>query len=89
MPCYIDTIMDKIKLNKAVELDELISENKEGLELMEYWIKEGKNAQQISISFGQHLNPVKLNLNIDSLLDYIKLVTKDELNKMQLEFDSI
>ena len=81
--------MDKIKLNKAVELDELISENKKGLELMEYWIKEGKNAQQIYISFGQHLNPVKLNLNIDSLLDYIKLVTKDELNKIQLEFDSI
>jgi hypothetical protein len=80
--------MDKIKLNKAIELDELISENKKGLELMEYWIKEGKNAQQISISFGQHLNPVILNLNIDSLLDYVKLVTKDELNKIQKEFDS-
>jgi hypothetical protein len=81
--------MDKIKLDKAIELNELISKNEKGLELMDYWIKEGKNAQQISISFGGFLNPVELTLNINSLLDYVKLVTKDELNKIQKEFDSI
>jgi len=81
--------MDKIKLNKALELDKIISKNIKGLELMEHWIKEGKKSEEISVSFGKDLNPVKLSLNTDSLLNFIKLVTEDELNKIQKEFDSM
>jgi len=81
--------MDKNKLEKAIELDELISKNQKGLDLIDYWIKEGKKAEKVSIFFGKGIVPVELTLNVNSFLNHIKLVTKEELNNLKKEFESI
>ena len=81
--------MDKDKLNKLIELDKIISQNKESLSLIEYWEKEGNTVEKILISFGGGIVPVKFNLNVKDISNYIKLITKDELNKMQKELESI
>ena len=81
--------MDRNKLEKAIQLEKVISKNEKGLYLIDYWIQEGKKAKKVSISFSEGTAPVELTLNIDSFLNHIKLATKEELDKIQKEFESM